>query len=371
MKQLLLLFTCLLGFTFVVNAQECYNPTYKAAKQLFEKGDYKEARKKFEGAKSCPDKPDNNNLDWWISECTRSLKSTSVSGSTISKVKEKKEEPIYAIVDVLPEYPTGEEGLNSFLKKNIEYPKEALNQNIKGKALVQFIVNKDGSIENPEIIQPFDPFLDKEAVKVVKLMPNWRPGYKDGLPVRVRYVLPVPFEVIPPATLAIVPKGNENTMEEPKEYAKKETNDQNYTYNYHDYGSRKKHQGSKKNAFLSGFLSFVVPGVGQIYNGQAGKGVLFMVGALGCTVGGAAAMDGPEALSGSLIVCGAAFWIWSVIDAPIFANKKNRENGWVYVPLTKGRSLGIEPDIMLPNTAYQEINNNLDVHYGMKLKFNF
>lgn len=369
MKQVLLLLACLLGLNFAINAQECYNPTYKSAKQLFDKGEYKKALKMFEGAKSCPDKPSDENLDWWINECRQLIGSPAVPKPV--DPPQKKKEVVYAIVDQQPEFPTGEEGLNSFLKNNIRYPQNALNQNLKGKALVQFIVNKDGTIENPEIIQSFDPSLDEEAIRVVKLMPKWLPGYKNGQLVRVRYTLPVAFEVIQQDALVIVPTENLKTKEDPGNNVNKDTGNQNRTYSYHDYGYQNKHWGTKKSAFLSGFLSFLIPGVGQMYNGQVGKGVLFMVGALGCSAGGLAAMDGPEALSGSLVICGAAFWIWSVIDAPISSNKKNRENGWVYVPFTKGRSLGLEPDIILPNTAYRVNNNNLDVHYGMKLKFNF
>lgn len=369
MKQVLLLLACLLGLNFAINAQECYNPTYKSAKKLFDKGEYKKALNMFEGAKSCPDKPSNENLDWWINECRQLISSPAVPKP--ADPPQKKKEVVYAIVDQQPEFPTGEEGLNSFLKNNIRYPQNALNQNLKGKALVQFIVNKDGTIENPEIIQSFDPSLDEEAIRVVKLMPKWLPGYKNGQLVRVRYTLPVAFEVIQQDALVIVPTENLKMKEDPGNNVNKDTGNQNRAYSYHDYGYQNKHWGTKKSAFLSGFLSFLIPGVGQMYNGQVGKGVLFMVGALGCSAGGLAAMDGPEALSGSLVICGAAFWIWSVIDAPISSNKKNRENGWVYVPFTKGRSLGLEPDIILPNTAYRVNNNDLDVHYGMKLKFNF
>lgn len=101
----------------------------------------------------------------------------------------------YEIVDESPEFTGGFPALQAFLIKNLVYPQEAWKKGIEGKVLVQFVVAKDGSIDNVNIIQKVHPLLDAEAVRVVKLMPKWMPGKKNGKAVRVRFTLPVTFRI--------------------------------------------------------------------------------------------------------------------------------------------------------------------------------
>ena len=82
-----------------------------------------------------------------------------------------------------------------FLQQNIKYPKEAQEQGKQGRVIVQFVVNKDGSIVNDSIVRSVDPLLDAEALRVVRSMPNWTPGKQKGKPVRVRFTLPVTFHL--------------------------------------------------------------------------------------------------------------------------------------------------------------------------------
>ena len=78
----------------------------------------------------------------------------------------------------------------------MKYPQIAYENNIQGRVIVQFVVDKDGSITNVQVAQSGgDPSLDKEAVRVVKAMPKWRPGMQKGKPVRVKYTMPVNFSL--------------------------------------------------------------------------------------------------------------------------------------------------------------------------------
>ena len=98
-------------------------------------------------------------------------------------------------VKIIPEYPGGEEALNSFLIKNINYPVMAKIRGLQGIVITEFIVEKDGSISNVKVRESSGHrILDKEAVRVMKLMPNWSPGTVDGKPVRVKFSLPIEFK---------------------------------------------------------------------------------------------------------------------------------------------------------------------------------
>ena len=102
---------------------------------------------------------------------------------------------IFEVVEVNPAFPGGDEALMEYLKKNLKYPSIAQDNGIQGRVLVQFVVNKDGSIVEPQVIRSVDPSLDKEAMRVVSAMPKWTPGRQRGKPVRVRFTLPVTFRL--------------------------------------------------------------------------------------------------------------------------------------------------------------------------------
>ncbi len=102
---------------------------------------------------------------------------------------------IYTVVDVMPAYPGGDNELFRFLSKNIRYPADAVRQRLKGRVICTFVVNRDGSISDAEVIRGVDTLLDQEALRVVSSMPNWKPGKKNGQTVRVKYTLPVQFKL--------------------------------------------------------------------------------------------------------------------------------------------------------------------------------
>lgn len=101
---------------------------------------------------------------------------------------------IFEMAEV-PEFPGGPDALLEFMRKNINYPADAREKDIQGRVLVTFIVNKDGSLTEPEVVKSVDPLLDAEALRLISVMPKWKPGTQRGKPVRTKYTLPVNFRL--------------------------------------------------------------------------------------------------------------------------------------------------------------------------------
>ncbi len=97
--------------------------------------------------------------------------------------------------DTPTEFPGGNQGMNTFISNNVQYPIKAREQRLQGKVVLRFIVEKDGSINNITIIEKVHPLLDEEAIRVVKLMPNWKPGEQNENKVRVAITLPITFKL--------------------------------------------------------------------------------------------------------------------------------------------------------------------------------
>ena len=96
---------------------------------------------------------------------------------------------------VEPSFPGGQKKLYRYLKKNIKYPKADLEKGHQGIVLVQFIIEKDGSLSDFTIVEGVSKEIDEEALRVVKNSPNWEPAKINGNPVRVYYVQPVNFTI--------------------------------------------------------------------------------------------------------------------------------------------------------------------------------
>ena len=106
------------------------------------------------------------------------------------------EEQIFEVVEQMPEFPGGNQGLMRYLANNLKYPRISRDNNSQGRVFVRFVINTDGSIQDVEILKSSgDMYLDREAVRLVTCMPRWKPGRVNGLPVRVRYVQPVIFRL--------------------------------------------------------------------------------------------------------------------------------------------------------------------------------
>ena len=106
------------------------------------------------------------------------------------------EETVYQSVEEQPEFPGGMKALMKYLADNVKYPRVSRDNKSQGRSTVRFIVNVDGSISDAEIVRSAgDMYLDKEALRVISEMPKWKPGKKNGKPVRVEFVFPVVFRL--------------------------------------------------------------------------------------------------------------------------------------------------------------------------------
>lgn len=124
--------------------------------------------------------------------------SAQVEAYTPPAVVEEEEESsqqIFTVVETMPEFPGGQMALLQYLSKSIKYPVIAQENGIQGRVSCSFVVNKDGSIVDAEVIRGVDPSLDKEALRVINSMPKWSPGKQRGKPVRVKYTVPVTFRL--------------------------------------------------------------------------------------------------------------------------------------------------------------------------------
>ena len=122
------------------------------------------------------------------------LSSTAVMAQkTVIKTNQSKE-PVFDVVEVMPQFPGGQDSLMSFLMHTVKYPKEAMEKGVQGRVVVQFVIEKDGQVSSPEVLKSV-PALDKEALRVVQSMPKWAPGKQRGKEVRVKFTLPVTFRL--------------------------------------------------------------------------------------------------------------------------------------------------------------------------------
>lgn len=106
-----------------------------------------------------------------------------------------KEEEIFVAVEQMAEFPGGQAALMKWLSNNIRYPEAAQQNDVQGRVIVKFVVEKDGSIGQATILKGVDKDLDREALRVVKKMPKWQPGKNNGVAVRSYFNLPVIFKL--------------------------------------------------------------------------------------------------------------------------------------------------------------------------------
>jgi TonB family protein len=110
-------------------------------------------------------------------------------------VKAQTKDSIYVMVQVAPEFLGGENAMYEFISKNINYPVKEKENGITGRVAVRFAVMQDGSINNIEILTKTPEGFNQEVIRVIKLMPNWKPGMQDGKTVPVYFTLPVSFQL--------------------------------------------------------------------------------------------------------------------------------------------------------------------------------
>ena len=134
------------------------------------------------------------------------VKGNDESGGTVLKAveniatpeppkQEAEQNKVFDVVEQQPQFPGGMGALNQWLGSNIKYPAIAAENGIEGRVIVQFVVERDGSVSGVHVVRGVDPSLDKEATRVVAQMPKWIPGKQNGSAVRVKYTVPVTFRL--------------------------------------------------------------------------------------------------------------------------------------------------------------------------------
>lgn len=99
------------------------------------------------------------------------------------------------VVEDLPQFPGGAVEFMKWLTKNLKYPPNAQNRKIQGRVMAQFVINKDGSISDLELVEKLDPWCDREALRVLRMMPKWEPGVMDAKPCRTLVAIPIYFKL--------------------------------------------------------------------------------------------------------------------------------------------------------------------------------
>ena len=126
---------------------------------------------------------------------TRTLKEEVVVEKKVEPEKKAEPEQIFKSVEQMPTFPGGEAALMKYLSSHIQYPAMAQENNVQGRVVLQFVVEKDGRVGEVKVVRSVDKDLDREAVRVCKTLPKFTPGRQNGQPVRVWYTLPVSFKL--------------------------------------------------------------------------------------------------------------------------------------------------------------------------------
>lgn len=105
-----------------------------------------------------------------------------------------RQEELFTVVDSMPEYPGGNNAMHAFISNNLIYPKKALKNKIEGKVYLNVIIETDGSVSNIKVLKGIGSGCEKEAVRLVSVMPKWKPGFHNGTKVRVSLTLPIGFK---------------------------------------------------------------------------------------------------------------------------------------------------------------------------------
>ena len=102
---------------------------------------------------------------------------------------------VYDCVEQMPSFPGGTQKLKEFIEENLRYPKELEETCVQGRVIVRFVVERNGKLSNVKVVKSVHPVLDKEALRIVKLMPRWIPGRQNGITVRVKCYIPIIFRL--------------------------------------------------------------------------------------------------------------------------------------------------------------------------------
>lgn len=105
---------------------------------------------------------------------------------------------LFVVVENMPEFPGGLVAMQKYIEKNMRYPPQAIKNNITGKVMVEFVIDENGYVTNARIVKGIGYGCDEEALRVVRAMPRWKPGTQKGKNVKVRFLLPLRFDIQDP-----------------------------------------------------------------------------------------------------------------------------------------------------------------------------
>ena len=111
------------------------------------------------------------------------------------EVQEEAPQEVFVVVEEMPSFPGGDTELFKFIYDNIKYPEIAKENNIQGKVILRFCVTYKGTVDQVSVVRGVDPALDEEAIRVIKMLPLWKPGKQGGKPVNVWYSVPISFQL--------------------------------------------------------------------------------------------------------------------------------------------------------------------------------
>ncbi|HCS22042.1 MAG TPA: energy transducer TonB [Bacteroidetes bacterium] len=112
------------------------------------------------------------------------------------EITESNNEPeIFVVVEDMPSFPGGQDSMTKFIAANLVYPVKAKENNIQGRVLIEFVVDEKGKVTNAKVVKGIGSGCDEEALRIVNSMPNWNPGKQRNKPVKVRFVLPIRFQL--------------------------------------------------------------------------------------------------------------------------------------------------------------------------------
>jgi TonB family protein len=132
---------------------------------------------------------------------------------------------IFTVVEQMPDFPGGEDALTKFIQKNIRYPEMERQKGIEGRVVLHFIVEKDGSLSDIKVLKGVSAGIDSEAIRVISILPKFKPGRHQGIPVRVQFILPVKFKLPEDSKIQTVVIKEQPVIEE------KQSNDTNKVFN--------------------------------------------------------------------------------------------------------------------------------------------
>ena len=130
-----------------------------------------------------------------ISKDESKEKDANLASETVMKENIQNSGHFFKAIDTMPEFPGGIPAMNDFLKKNLHYPSLAMENQIEGTVFITFTIEENGKITSVNVMRGVDGGFDDEALRAIHSMPDWRPGYKNGKPVRVQINLPIKFQL--------------------------------------------------------------------------------------------------------------------------------------------------------------------------------